>query len=389
MAIPQLQEKLYEELSTAYQQVYAPQIDKFLETQWFASRGLNYVMQDARLCDRICTLISRFSIEPDTEAFDRARPATWSLEANIIWSIMAVAKRVAGQNNAVEASAGVVDAAKRFEIIGNLLLGQYSHEEVPPKAETVNGSGLQAQLSQRGQEFWRLMHKFLTIRDDEASASHALDETLAGARGCLDVKENRDVIYSIALVRLHGGRENLENPDGGSVPNRDLGKAKTFLKEEAEGKGNSQSVRVIDNVQRKTQSPPIRGNRPVRPFPLTPPSFTPPPPPTLQSRHDPRLDSSHNSQLTFQLHQANTLPGSEAARSAYDSLCTLAELITPKSSNPADFLAECRSGAFDGARVVYRTFQSVSITGRIEGGVVEALAKAGVRFIAHNGAGYD
>lgn len=247
-AIPQLQEKHYEDLSTAYQQVYAPQIDKFLETQWFASRGLNYVMQDARLCDRICTLISRFSIEPDTEAFDRARPATWSLESNVIWSIMAVAKRVAGQNNPVEANAGVVDAAKRFEIIENLLLGQYSSEDVPPKAETVNGSGLQAQLSQRGQEFWRLMHKFLTIRDDEASASHALDETLAGARSCLDVKENRDVIYSIALVRLHGGRENLENTDGGSVPNRDLGKAKTFLKEEAEGKGNSQVIQRISGM---------------------------------------------------------------------------------------------------------------------------------------------
>ncbi|KAL8929951.1 MAG: hypothetical protein Q9208_001095 [Pyrenodesmia sp. 3 TL-2023] len=79
----------------------------------------------------------------------------------------------------------------------------------------------------------------------------------------------------------------------------------------------------------------------------------------------------------------------EAARSAYNSLSTLAELITPKSTNPKDFLEECRSGAFDGTKVVYRTFQSVSVTGRIEGEVVEALAKAGVRFIAHNGAGYD
>lgn len=243
--IPQLQDQHYEEVSTAYQRVYAPQIDKFLETQWFAHRGLTYVMQDARLCHRICTLISRFSIEPDTEAFDRARPATWSLESNVIWSIMTVAKRVAGQKNPVEVNAGVLDAAKRFEIIENLLLGQYSYEEVPIKAETMNGSGLQAQLSQRGQEFWRLMHKFLTIRDDEASASHELDETLAGARGCLDVKENRDVIYSIALVRLHGGRENLENTEGGSVPTRDLGKAKTFLKEEAEGKGNSQVIQRI------------------------------------------------------------------------------------------------------------------------------------------------
>ncbi|KAL8712316.1 MAG: hypothetical protein Q9220_003467 [cf. Caloplaca sp. 1 TL-2023] len=78
-----------------------------------------------------------------------------------------------------------------------------------------------------------------------------------------------------------------------------------------------------------------------------------------------------------------------SARSEYDSLSSLAQLITPKSSNPADFLAECRSGTFDGTRAVYRTFDSISITGRIEGDVVKALANAGIRFIAHNGAGYD
>ncbi|KAL9635782.1 MAG: hypothetical protein Q9204_002494 [Flavoplaca sp. TL-2023a] len=77
------------------------------------------------------------------------------------------------------------------------------------------------------------------------------------------------------------------------------------------------------------------------------------------------------------------------AQSAYNSLSSLADLVTPKSSNPADFLEECRSGAFNGTKAVYRTFHSVSITGRIEGEVVKALAEAGVRFIAHNGAGYD
>ncbi|KAL8808129.1 MAG: hypothetical protein Q9200_004384 [Gallowayella weberi] len=77
------------------------------------------------------------------------------------------------------------------------------------------------------------------------------------------------------------------------------------------------------------------------------------------------------------------------AQNAYNSLSTFADLITPQSTNPADFLSECRSGAFNGTIAVYRTFQSVSVTGRIEGEVVEALAAAGVRFIAHNGAGYD
>ena len=59
--------------------------------------------------------------------------------------------------------------------------------------------------------------------------------------------------------------------------------------------------------------------------------------------------------------------------------------MTPKSTNPADFLEECRSGAFDGVIAASRTFDSVSITGRIEGEVVQALARAGLKFLSHNG----
>lgn len=107
-------------------------------------------------------------------------------------------------------------------------------------------------------------------------------------------------------------------------------------------------------------------------------AFTPPPP--LPTQIPIKSQNTHSD---------NGYANSAQARTEFDSLSSLAYVITPKSSKPADFLSECRSGAFDGAKAVYRTFQSVEITGRIEGGVVEALAAAGVRFIAHNGAGYD
>lgn len=76
---------------------------------------------------------------------------------------------------------------------------------------------------------------------------------------------------------------------------------------------------------------------------------------------------------------------SQSAKESFDSLSSIAELITPKSDNPSDFLKECRSGAFNGVRAAYRTFNSVKITGRIEGEVCEELGKAGLRFLAHNG----
>lgn len=67
---------------------------------------------------------------------------------------------------------------------------------------------------------------------------------------------------------------------------------------------------------------------------------------------------------------------------------SIAEVKTPKSSSRADFLEECKSGAFDGCVAAYRTFGSFSITGMIDEEVVSVLPKS-LKFICHNGAGYD
>ena len=58
--------------------------------------------------------------------------------------------------------------------------------------------------------------------------------------------------------------------------------------------------------------------------------------------------------------------------------------MTPKSDNRDDFIAECESGALDGVVAIFRTFNSVSITGRIDKKLTSALPKS-VKFICHNG----
>lgn len=67
---------------------------------------------------------------------------------------------------------------------------------------------------------------------------------------------------------------------------------------------------------------------------------------------------------------------------------TQAEVLIAQAKNRKEFLAECASGAFDGAIAVYRTFETLQTTGRFDEPLVAALP-ATVRFIAHNGAGYD
>ncbi|KAL8897246.1 MAG: hypothetical protein Q9192_002676 [Flavoplaca navasiana] len=251
-------------LRTCIQKVYCTQIDKFLETQWFFNRALDHVLRDAHLTERINRLISLFTIEPRSPGYEQSAFATRSLETGIIWSIMSTARRVTGppdspnpQVSPDELNAGVVEAARRVNIFERLLTGQYLETEVPaPMAEqAANGTSFQVQQQRREHDFWRLLHKFLSIRDDEASASNELDRTLNDAKGLLDLKENRDVMYSIAVVRLHGARENLENlPQqnnrSSEAEDKLLDKAKNFLEGQTV-RGTNQVVQRVCGMASK------------------------------------------------------------------------------------------------------------------------------------------
>ncbi|KAI5459809.1 glyoxylate reductase [Mariannaea sp. PMI_226] len=76
------------------------------------------------------------------------------------------------------------------------------------------------------------------------------------------------------------------------------------------------------------------------------------------------------------------------AHEAWGSLSSIADVVIPKATNRQDFLTEARSGAFEHVLAIYRTFASVDITGRIDSELLDSLPRS-VKFICHNGAGYD
>ncbi|KAH8894262.1 hypothetical protein GQ53DRAFT_821351 [Thozetella sp. PMI_491] len=78
----------------------------------------------------------------------------------------------------------------------------------------------------------------------------------------------------------------------------------------------------------------------------------------------------------------------EHAESGWEKVTRLADVVTPESTSRAEFLTEAASGALDGVTVAFRTFDSVTISGRVDAELVAALP-ASLRFICHLGAGYD
>jgi hypothetical protein len=75
---------------------------------------------------------------------------------------------------------------------------------------------------------------------------------------------------------------------------------------------------------------------------------------------------------------------SQRAKDKWDQLCKVAEIVTPEATNRSEFIAECKSGKLDHVVAAYRTFPSVSITGRFDAELVQATPK-NWRFLSHNG----
>lgn len=78
----------------------------------------------------------------------------------------------------------------------------------------------------------------------------------------------------------------------------------------------------------------------------------------------------------------------EHAHESWNALSELADLVEPESRSRKEFLEELKSDKFEGVLVTYRTFNSVDITGRFDEELVPLLPKS-LRFVCHNGAGYD
>lgn len=76
------------------------------------------------------------------------------------------------------------------------------------------------------------------------------------------------------------------------------------------------------------------------------------------------------------------------AHSEWSKLAQMADIVTPKSNNRADFIAEADQGALDGVVAAYRTFESNYITDKMDADLLSHLPSS-LRFISHNGAGYD
>ncbi|KAF2843405.1 hypothetical protein M501DRAFT_924950 [Patellaria atrata CBS 101060] len=76
------------------------------------------------------------------------------------------------------------------------------------------------------------------------------------------------------------------------------------------------------------------------------------------------------------------------AKEEWEACSSLLNLKVYPEGSRDDFISKCRKGDFDDVFVIYRSNESTSVTGPFDEELVRTLP-ASLKFICHNGAGYD
>ncbi|KAK0783262.1 hypothetical protein LTR75_014175 [Friedmanniomyces endolithicus] len=240
---PPLSPAVQQEITDFYNYHYAPGLDALFETTWYTTHGLAQLHTNPELQDFVAQCTHQFKASTDNPLLaNQIR----SLEARLVWHLAALPRL----------SPPVPDLLARLDILENLLTGHFLDPARIPAPPTQNMDD--EQYNQH--LFWHHLALFTAARDDQrhdpsssaAHHHHGIDASLAEMRRILQMLENRDVLYSIAVGRHFGGRMPgfhpsrqimTSTPDGSDEVGK-LRVAVRFVQQE-DGKGTTQVVQRV------------------------------------------------------------------------------------------------------------------------------------------------
>jgi len=250
-----------EEAKHLYYSIYAPGLENFLETKWFTAKGGNKLVTSKDMLIQFAVLLKRFA------ATDAGNPKemeyTASVEARTVWSLAKMV--IAGAADIGNKQSGLVptpddptEATQRLAVFEILLTGAVASTNA--LTQPVPGSTDHHRL--RELEFWFTLGNFVCFPYEDSTSVKAIDDTLAALRNLLDGRENRDVLYSIAVVRAlsHRVSEYNDNDTPLHFDENDnkskLSIAKKFVGDEGEGAGTTNVIRRLCELATRSWTAP-------------------------------------------------------------------------------------------------------------------------------------
>jgi hypothetical protein len=236
------------EIIKIYYEVYVPGLTTFFETQWFNFRehSVTILRDNQSLTNLFAQFLETLESVKTTDLADMGYSG--QLETRLVWSLTCLLKSAVppNVNNAHRPLGDIphdddpIEASNRLLVFEALLSGETLPSNplmrpLPPNnISTVRGNEL---------SFWFQLAEFLRTRDPAERQS-----SLSQMRALLDGRENRDLIYSLAVLRefaplFPAGYENdaPQHLDEGDVRNR-LIVATRFVQAEAATAGGTTNV---------------------------------------------------------------------------------------------------------------------------------------------------
>jgi white-opaque regulator 2 len=222
-----------EALRTIYNTSFAPGLDRLLETRWFSADGYMSLASDRSLRTQFENYVAAIS----------SSSGVAKQEARLVWALLSMCRRrplpgFAGEfiNDKEDTLDGDEVAEKHLDTVEALLTGRKLASN--PLAEcaaapaNLSSPTLTQQLKTREQNFWLHVGEFVCAADADA-----IEGVLRKSRKLLDNFENRDVVYSIMLMRHIGEKwhDKLIVEAEDERDSKDWLAAKGFLESEAEG----------------------------------------------------------------------------------------------------------------------------------------------------------
>ncbi|PKK49871.1 hypothetical protein CI102_5633 [Trichoderma harzianum] len=243
-------EETFNEITKVYHEMYASGLSAFFETSWyyFTDNGKMSFPKDANLIEHMATFLK---ILEAVKANDHTQMAySGVLETRIVWELACTAYQIPDRaNNSMRLSLppdnDPIEAKNRLLVVEALLCGDelQSNPLAPPVADPDHHRVRQF-------DFWYSLAEFVRRRDNPNSPSTVKirEDVLSRMRHLLDGRENRDVLYSIAVVR-----ELAPNFDSGyaatipqhldeSDPKNRLAVASKFILDESQVTGGTTNV---------------------------------------------------------------------------------------------------------------------------------------------------
>ncbi|KAJ3516155.1 hypothetical protein NM208_g14880 [Fusarium decemcellulare] len=194
-------EDVLNEVTKVYHEMYAPGLSSFFETGWyyFAENGKMTFPRNPRLIDLMASFLK---ILEAVRANDHAQMAySGVLETRIVWELARTSYHspdtpLGGMTLPRDGDAN--EAKNRVRVVEALLCGDYLQINplCPPIQDVDNHRTRQF-------DFWYNLAEFVRTRDNPTlpATVKAREDVLTRMRYLLDGRENRDVLYSIAVVR--------------------------------------------------------------------------------------------------------------------------------------------------------------------------------------------